>query len=263
MGGHRLFVPAVLLAAGLLLPTAAAAQRRAHHERGAPQDSGVVNDAIVGQPVPMQPVVVRPVQVREVRVAPPVVTPPRMIERPSFGVARPVVPQFISRPGIPSARPVTRVVQGRRPFYLFWPHFNVGFGVMVGYPVAYPYVDPYATTTAYPSYRPAAPPRTMYSNVESVTPGLSTSSSVECDSPGSCGGLSFDITPSNAQVSVDGVFVGTVEEFNASSAPLILAPGNHYIEVRLAGYRTSSFDVTIAPGEVTPYQGTLEPLRTR
>jgi hypothetical protein len=138
--------------------------------------------------------------------------------------------------------------------------------VLVGYPVAYPYaypfVDPY-DSAAYSTHRPAAPARTTYSNVESVTPGLATGQSVECGSADACGGLNFDIAPSNAQISVDGIFVGTVEEFSSSSAPLLLAPGNHFVEVRMPGYRTASFDVTLGAGEVTPYQGALEVLRTR
>ena len=60
---------------------------------------------------------------------------------------------------------------------------------------------------------------------------------------------------------VDGVFAGYAEDFDSTSAPLLLAPGTHYIEIRLAGYRTAAFDVTINGGEITPYQGTLERLR--
>jgi len=64
-------------------------------------------------------------------------------------------------------------------------------------------------------------------------------------------------------VYVDGVFEGLVEDFDGASEPLLLAPGTHYVEIRLAGFRTATFDVTITPGEVTPYQGTLERLRLR
>ena len=73
--------------------------------------------------------------------------------------------------------------------------------------------------------------------------------------------MSFEITPGNAQVFVDGIFAGVVDDFDESSAPLLLSPGAHYVEIRLTGYRTATFDVTIVPGEVTPYQGALDRLR--
>jgi len=96
-----------------------------------------------------------------------------------------------------------------------------------------------------------------------VTIGPASGQSIECVSGELCGGVSVDIMPSNAQISVEGVFVGTVEDLSAANAPFALAPGDHYIEVRLPGYRTASVDVTIVAGEVTPLRGVLEPLRTR
>ena len=135
------------------------------------------------------------------------------------------------------------------------------------YPYAYPYGDPFSP---YPvaSYTPAAPSPNTYSNVATSTSTETITAAppvtgVECDASAACGGVSFDITPASAQIWVDGVFVGDADEFDAASAPLLLSPGDHYIEVRLAGYRTASFDVTIVAGEVTPYRGTLERLRLR
>ena len=144
--------------------------------------------------------------------------------------------------------------------------------MVVGYPVIYPYAYPYAIRFRHrpvASYTLAAPSPNTYSNVatsssaETVTAAPPLTAAIACDGSAPCGGVSFDITPASAQIWVDGVFVGDVEEFDATSAPLLLAPGDHYIEVRLAGYRTASFDVTIVSGEVTPYQGTLERLRLR
>jgi hypothetical protein len=272
MGWRRFLVPVAFVGAALLLPAPADAQR---HERRAPPANVAVRDTRT-QPVPTQPVPVREVQVRDVKVRevrvrdvkvpPPAVTPRRAVERPSFGGMRPVLPPSISRPGAPFSRPGGRAVHARRS-HAFRPRGRVGFGLLVGYPVAYPYIDPYASAAyssgAYASYNPAAPPRNTYSNAESVTPSYGSGQTIECAPSPACGGVSFDVAPSNAQVSVDGVFVGTVEEFSGDSEPLALAPGNHYIEVRLPGYRTANIDVMIAAGEVTPYQGALEALRTR
>jgi hypothetical protein len=276
MGGHRFLVPVAFLGAAFLVAPPADAQRRARYERRAPQTHVVVRDASA-QPVPTQPVAVREVQVRDVavrevqvrdvKVAQPVVTPRRAVARPSFGGMRPVLPPSIGRPGAAFSRPGGRAVHARRSHYAFRPRGSVGFGLLVGYPVVYPFIDPYASAAyspgAYASYNPAAAPRNTYSNAESVTPSYGSGHTIECAPSPACGGISFDVAPSNAQVSVDGVFVGTVEEFSSASEPLALAPGNHYLEVRLPGYRTANIDVTIAAGEVTPYQGALEALRTR
>ena len=239
---------------------------------------------------PQGPVVVRPVQVKEVRVRDVRVDQPaphRAEQRPTFGVERPTDPGIISRPpsqrqsSVTTPRPTNRRGpwvtdthrrHGRNRLYAFKPRYDIGYGVVVGYPVIYPYAYPYDpfSPTPRPSYNatPAAP--NTYSNVDSLPAAGNVAaassplpSTIACEAATPCGGVSFDIAPGSAQVYVGGVFAGTVDDFNAESAPLLLAPGDHYIEVRLAGYRSASFDVTIAAGEVTPYQGTLEPLRLR
>lgn len=243
-----------LIGAALSLPIAAPAQ-----ERSAPAGA----------------VIVRPVQVNEVRVNQP--TPvPLHDRRPTFGVPRPVDPAFISRPiprPQPSAsslrQPIRRPGRGRMDFK---PRFNVGTGIVVGYPVIYPYAypyDPFSPSYGPPSYAAAPPAPNTYSNVDSlpnpgnVSAAAPASAAIACEASAPCGGISFDIGPASAQVYVDGSFAGIVEDFDARSEPLLLAPGSHYVEIRLAGYRTVSFDVTITPGEITPYQGTLERLRLR
>jgi PEGA domain len=238
--------------------------------------AGPLLSATWAQSVTVRPVQVRPVQVREVRVNEPP-SDHRKEQRPSFGVERPTELALISRP-VPRPQPSAsaprhrnRHVRGTHPHYSFKPRFNTGFGVVVGYPViypyAYPYIDPFSPSSV-ASYTPAAPPRNTYSNVatssssETVTAAPPVAAAIECEGS-ACGGVSFEITPASAQVWVDGVFAGALEDFSAASAPLLLAPGDHYIEVRLAGYRTASLDVTIVAGEVTPYQGMLERLRLR
>jgi hypothetical protein len=72
------------------------------------------------------------------------------------------------------------------------------------------------------------------------------------------GGVSFEITPSDAAVFVDGTYVGTADTFNPNSMPLGLIPGRHHIEIRASGYRTMTFDADVVPGQVIPYKGTME-----
>jgi len=153
----------------------------------------------------------------------------------------------------------------------FRPRFNVGSGVLVGYPVIYPYgypYDPFSPTSGSSPYSVAPPAPNTYSNLDSlpaassiVTAASSLPAGISCEASAPCGAVSFDISPATAQVFVDGVFAGLVEDFDGASEPLLLAPGTHYIEIRLAGFRTATFDVSITPGEVTPYQGRLERLR--
>lgn len=215
-------------------------------------------------------VVVRDVQVRDVVVNPP------PAPRPDPATARPFLPDVISRPPLSRyARPLTRTNPsatryGRRSYYAFAPRSNVGYGLVVGYPVGYPY--PWVYPFIYEAPAPqmptvTAPPRNTYSNVEGVTPGTPISAALGCgvdaSVPTPCGGLSFDVLPSEAQVSVEGIFVGTVERFSPWQPPLVLSPGQHYVEIRMPGYHTVAFEVTVGAGEVTPYQGLLEPLRTR
>jgi len=162
------------------------------------------------------------------------------------------------------------------PYYSFRPRFSVGFGLWLGYPVpyAYSYYDPFFygsynygyPATVYPSNPypaspyPAYPPQTTYPPSSDPYPETVPDPNSIGVQPGQAnlGGLSFDITPKDAQVLVDGNVVGTVEQFSPSSQPLGLSAGHHRVEVEAQGYRTISFDVDIVSGQVVPYQGAME-----
>ncbi|HEV3141791.1 MAG TPA: PEGA domain-containing protein, partial [Vicinamibacterales bacterium] len=166
-----------------------------------------------------------------------------------------------------------------RPYYAFRPRFSIGFGIWAGFPFAYsypyyypydayPYGYPYDYSYGYPyppSYSNPYPPTygSAYPSNDQVYsyPPAGTSGSVRVE-PGTqnqnSGGLSFDITPTDAEVFVDGVNVGTVGQFTPTSQPLGLTPGRHRIELRAPGYQTISFDADIVAGQVVPYQGTMQ-----
>jgi hypothetical protein len=72
------------------------------------------------------------------------------------------------------------------------------------------------------------------------------------------GGISFEITPASAAVFVDGAYMGTAGEFGVRAEPLGLDGGRHHVEIRAQGYRTMTFEADVRPGEVIPYQGTLQ-----
>lgn len=131
-----------------------------------------------------------------------------------------------------------RIVHFARPYYSFRPRLRLSFGLFVGYPVAYPYAwyDPFAYAGYGYGYG-VYPSRTAY------------------------GGLSFDIQPYDAELFVDGVYVGTTGDFSGYYAPLTLAVGRHHIDLQAPGFQTMSFDITVVGGQVIPYQGAMAPYR--
>jgi hypothetical protein len=171
-----------------------------------------------------------------------------------------------------------------RPYYAFRPRISLGFGLWVGFPVAYSYgyYDPYYypydyaypapypaygypyPTASYPAYPPAYPaaypsstyPPSTYSQ-PAYPPGSGTIG-VQPGQSANTGGVSFEITPSTAEVFIDDEYVGTVGDFTPTTQPLGLTPGRHRIEIRAAGYQTMTVDADIVAGQVIPYQGSLQ-----
>jgi hypothetical protein len=184
-----------------------------------------------------------------------------------------------------------------RPYYSFRPRLSLGFGLWAGYPVAYPYyygygygygypyaysypypADPYAygypdpsngyPASNYPSnnnYPQSNYPPSNYPSSGYPAGSPSGSVGVQQGGPqgqqgqqGASGGVSFEITPSEAAVFVDGTYVGTAANFGPTSQPLGLAPGRHHIEIRASGFQDMAFDADVTVGQVIPYQGTLQ-----
>lgn len=121
--------------------------------------------------------------------------------------------------------------------YYFRPHYSLGFSFYLGYPVPF-YAYPYSV----PVYGYGAP----YGEVN-VGPNNT-----------GYGGVALQITPNDAAVYVDGNYAGIVSDFDGSRQPLTLVPGAHHIEVVQNGFQPWAFDVTVQPGMVTPYQGSLQ-----
>lgn len=173
------------------------------------------------------------------------------------------------------------------PYYTFRPRLSLGFGLWAGYAVPYPYyydpygygypypADPYAYGYAAPSYGyPAQPyaspdpssayPPNSYPQdgssgqgypAQQPAPSVGVQQGSQQSAPG---GVSFQITPDSAAVFVDGTYVGTAGTFGPTSQPLGLIPGKHHIEIRASGYQTMTFDANVTPGQVIPYQGSLQ-----
>lgn len=165
-----------------------------------------------------------------------------------------------------------------RPYYVFRPRVSIGFGLWVGHPVTYGYAAygypaygyqaydypaygyPYSYATAPTPVYPPYDAQRGYSGYQTSAP--QTSVAVAPPEPRQdVGGVSFEITPMDAAVYVDGEYAGVVSNFTPRTQPLSLAPGPHRIEVRAAGYDTAVFELDVVAGEVTPYQGQLQPVR--
>ena len=167
------------------------------------------------------------------RVAGPVVG--QAVPRPNYYVAHPYYyaghPFYYGgHPYYYYPHPYYYYPYGYYPYYAFHSHFSIGFGFYVGYPIAYPvWYNPYAVSTF----------------------GYGVSAGV------AYGGLSFDMQPAGAAVFIDGVFVGAAADFGPTAAPLTLRAGLHHVELRADGFQPIAFDITVVPGQVIPYQGTM------
>ena len=130
-----------------------------------------------------------------------------------------------------------------RPYYGFRPHLHVGFGVWLGVSVPYPwaYFGAYLPRV-YGSYGQGYYGQTYVG----VAPAVQQ-----------YGGVSFEIQPSDADLFVDGEYVGPVGTFTPYGEPLTLWPGVHRIAIVRDGFRTMEFEVAVQPGQVIPYRGML------
>jgi hypothetical protein len=147
-----------------------------------------------------------------------------------------------------------------RPYYAFRPHFSIGFGIWVGYPVPWPYYDPYGYVYGYPYPYPYPYPAQPYPSYPPSYPYAENGYPAEGSSGATTyGGVSFEITPPNAAIYVDGSYAGTCDQFTANAEPLPLEPGRHRIEIQAQGYRPIVFDAEVVAGQVIPYRGSLQP----
>jgi hypothetical protein len=125
-----------------------------------------------------------------------------------------------------------------RSYYSFRPRLSIGFGLWLGFAVPYP--------RAWISYPP--PVYGYYQGSVRIVPGAAA-----------YGGVSFDISPAEAEVYLDGEFIGRAGDFAPNAAPLTLTPGPHRIEVQAEGYRPMTWDVDVIPGQVIPFRGDMQP----
>jgi PEGA domain-containing protein len=75
------------------------------------------------------------------------------------------------------------------------------------------------------------------------------------------GSIRLQISPRQAEVFVDGYFAGTVDDFDGVFQRLNIQPGEHEVQVYLAGYRSFEQRFYLQPGKSFNIKHTMEPLR--
>ena len=74
---------------------------------------------------------------------------------------------------------------------------------------------------------------------------------------GPTGSLRLKIKPREAQVYVDGYFVGVIDSFDGAFQKLGIDAGAHRVQIKAPGYETIAIDVLITPNETVTYKGEL------
>ena len=72
------------------------------------------------------------------------------------------------------------------------------------------------------------------------------------------GNLRLKVKPSNAQVHIDGYYVGVVDSFDGALQRLRVEAGNHRVELKADGYEPVQFDVMIISGDTITYKGEMK-----
>jgi PEGA domain len=76
------------------------------------------------------------------------------------------------------------------------------------------------------------------------------------------GSARVQVTPRNAQVFIDGYYVGLVDDFDGYLQRLHVEPGEHELQIYLEGYRTIREKVLSRPGATLKVAYTMQPLAT-
>jgi hypothetical protein len=71
------------------------------------------------------------------------------------------------------------------------------------------------------------------------------------------GYLALQVVPATAEVYIDGLYVGTVNDIRGEARGEALAAGAHRLELRAPGYQPVALDVRIVPGRTTIYRSEL------
>ena len=74
------------------------------------------------------------------------------------------------------------------------------------------------------------------------------------------GAARLEVKPREAQVFIDGYFVGAVDDFDGWAQRLYVAPGEHQLAIYLQGHHTYRQNVLFRPGGTLRFEHVLQPL---
>lgn len=90
-----------------------------------------------------------------------------------------------------------------------------------------------------------------------MRPEIATSTPPRVLDGGPTGGVQLDVVPWSADVYVDGVRAGRVEDFRGYYRHLELSAGPHVIAILKPGHEPLLADVVVVPGRTITYRGNL------
>jgi hypothetical protein len=132
------------------------------------------------------------------------------------------------------------------------PTGTTGIFIPGGYYGGYGYYDPWGYAGGYGYYGGYYDP--WYGGYPTYPVGSSTSNDDE-------GSLRLKIKPREAEVYVDGYYVGIVDDFDGIFQRLHVETGSHRIEIRAPGYEPLTLDVRVTSDHTTTYRGELKKIQ--
>ena len=180
--------------------------------------------------------------------------------------ARRAVPAY-SRPR--DGRPATGAVADRGSvappngggggniYYPVYPYYPWGFwGPGYGFGLGYLYYDPFYSGYGYGFGYPGGYGGYSGGGYGGGGGGYAVSQSYRDN-----GSLRLKIDPRQAQVYIDGYYVGLVDEYDGAFQKLGVEGGGHKVELKADGYEPLQFEVLITPGETVTYKGEMKRIK--
>jgi hypothetical protein len=152
--------------------------------------------------------------------------------------------QAVARPsGPPAGQVPPRTVYVAPGWYGYRPYVRGG----LGFDLSYGYRTPYWGLYSYPAY----------GSPLGVPPGYAAPGGYGYGYGYGYGSVRLQVRPREAAVSVDGYYVGTVNDFDGMFQHLDLDAGPHRIDIYAPGYETLTVDVRIDSPRTITYRGDL------
>lgn len=130
--------------------------------------------------------------------------------------------------------------------YSYWSPFGYGYGL------GYFSYDPFLFSGyGYPGYSGDPYGYGGYGGGAGYSSGYSTAYR-------GSGSIRLKVKPANAQVYIDGYFVGIIDSFDGIFQKLSVDAGPHRVELKADGFEPVEFEVLVTPGDTVTYKGEMK-----